>query len=599
MIKENRLIFRMIDQKDAIDLGSQLPTSTGLLELKKLDGDSPDKLQEAIGPRELVVVLDSKNPAEILDHPIFGQILKPSEAAIFKTDKQGKKTFRASNGTHTLQFENTLIHLVLGASTDETPEDNHYMLPKEWRNVAAKLKGVVGDLLDNDNKELAIFLDGKVMGSRQADDVLRALGMGLGNIGYNTNLYKSSPSEVYIDGKLTEAAATPEATTLQIRRQLSNLLLIHDSEVDDREEDFIEAYESGDITSQVQSLVKFLSECPHNLMTCEVFVRTVQKLFERVKASGANVEMEIYGPRDSGNITPTGYLDELGLNMLQAVHQGSTHEKGPFMIRIKYRPPNANNEAAHLLAGKTMVFDNGGTVPKGKAAEGMQADMMGGASVAAEFARITKEAAAVNTDFVFAVASNQIDGAARDIGDIRVHASGKTTEEKHPDAEGRQVLADVIAAALKLSAKEGEQISAVTSVATLTGAAMLMGGHRPLIISEDRKGARAIEDEAHKNGDRMQYMALDPEDFDAMSKKAKHADLRNHAPEGAVPGARGSQTGAAYIKLAAGIKDIPYYHFDIASGIAKHSGATPNDVQGEMGADGYLSTLHAHVLGKV
>lgn len=600
----------MIDQKDAVTLGSKLPKKS-TPNFQHIDANS-EGLEAIQGPKEMVVMIDPKDPKAILNHPVLGPILKPHEQAIFteRFDAGGKAAatvLRTGKTPCTIAVQNAgslqLIHIINGGPTVGNPNDDNYTVPKQWRDTAAQLHDVVGDLNQAGQDSLAIFLDGKVLDGNQSGEIIRALGIGLGNIAYEVDNFRAAKSEVFVDGKAPEALeggeATPEEATKSIRNAISNVLFVSDIELDDqRKEGLVSHFEDGDTVSRVQSLVKFLAECPHNIMTCEVFVRTIVKLYEEVKAMGNNVEMEIYGPEgvNEGNngITLTNSLDSQGLNMLKAVHQGSASEVGPFMVRIKYRPERAQGKKVHLMAGKTMVFDSGGTVPKGKAEEEMQADMMGGASVAAEFARMGEETTPRNMDFVFAVASNKIDGDARNIEDTFTLSSGLTTEEKHPDAEGRQVLADVIGAGLKLAHRQGDEVLCVTSVATLTGAAILMGGHRALIVSDSKKVRRWLEDTSQANGDRFEGMHLDSEDAGAV-RKTKRADVRNHAPEGMVPGQRGSQTAAAYIREASGIKDIPFTHIDMASGLGKHAG-TPKDVQGEMGADGYLATLHEFAL---
>ena len=609
MFTEHRLLRKVIlSETDVQDIGSNLPNPS--MASHQNVQPTPEGFNSIENAQEMLLFVDPENPRSIFDHPVFGQYLKPFDVTLFvdKPDASGKMKTSLRNKTTPISIPDGLgsvkiLHILAGAKVKGSPTDDRYPLPRNWRNAGAEARDIVADL-SRRAQSLGIYLDKDVVTSQNREDAMRALGIALGNVGYNPKLFNSDPNQVYTDGKLPERA--PEAqdaddVVKSVRSAVANVVLITDLE--NGGHDFgslTEAYDEGDMHSRTQSLLKALAQCPHNMMDCEAFTKILAKIYGNVKESikdspGASVEIEIYGPNAEG-LAITDSLDNMNLDMLKAVHAGSGKENGPFMVRVKYRHQGAENKDVHVVVGKSLVFDNGGNGPKGDGGKKMQGDKMGGTALAAELARFGEEKPQINIDFVWPVSSNKADGNARQMDDIYTLSSGRTTEETHPDAEGRQVMADALGANLQLLVKQGEKASQITTVATLTGAAILAGGHRISVISDKVQLLRGLEDKSRKNGETVQGVYLDGIDEDAV--KGKVADLRNLVPEGAIPRARGHVIGQAYVKVGAGVKDITYTGFDIASALDAHKG-TPNDVSNHyMPGEGYLDTLHQHLTGK-
>lgn len=598
MFFPKRLIYRMIQTEEVIELGSALPKPTEVSALNI--AQTTEGFESITGAKEMVVFIEPKDPKSILQHPVLGPLLQGQEAALFvERTVKGKKETKLRNNPTAVQIPGNgsikIIHLVQGASIEGSPDDDTgFPLPMAWRNAAASLKPVVSDSTDTGDRALAIYVAGGIIQSPNAPHVLRALGRALGNVGYNEGLYKSDANEVAKDGVEPESGPA-EDVVRSTRKAIDHVYLVTDVAIEN-ETDITSPFKKGDLLSRVQTLCKFLAECPHNLLDCITFVKVLQKLNDAVRKLGANTEIEIYGPESAGaaGVTLTGSLDDLNLNVLKAVHQGSGDEIGPFMVRIKYRHPQAKGQKVRVVAGKSLTFDNGGNAPKGEHGAQMQGDMMGGASIAAEFARFGEEQPVANVDFIWGIAANKADGNARQFEDVMEHASGKTTEEANPDAEGRQVVADVTGAALRLVRKGNEEIDDVTTIATLTGNAIVQSGYRPLVMTKSKKIRRTLEDTAVALGERIQAIPLDPEDFEGVEGTTR-ADMRNVVPEGAAPRQRGAQTAGAYIADAAGIEELLHTHFDIAGGLGRHKWGNLKDVQGQFNAEGYLDTLHAHL----
>lgn len=640
MFHEHRLLHKVPTEREVLEgLGTQLPEKS-TAHFQQIERSDEGYL-DIQGPGEMVVFVPEENPEQILDHPILGPFLRQQNHvnALFAerrnpVNREYSKTLKHDvisipvNGFGSVR----VIHLMGGSSPEGDPQGDEFHLPRKVRSTAAAAKNVVTDLKHEGEDAIGIYLDGQVVTHQNAAHYVKALGKALGNVTYNTDLYRTEAGEKSVDGRLSDAEKaelalakeqgwesiypdqTPEAEFAELHRNiklgeftlktpedavrttrdaLKHVYLVSDIEGDVDGNKLCKAFEEGDMVSRVQSLVKFLAEAPHNLLDCALFVKALSKLTELV-AQDNDVMMEVYGPKTEG-IQVDGSTQSFGrkLSVMEAVHAGSGNEKGPFFVRISYRHPNAEGKPVHILAGKSVMFDNGGNNNKGEHAKSMQGDMMGGASVAAEFARFGEEQPVANVDFVFGIASNKADGNSRNIEDVYTHGSGITTEEANTDAEGRQVLADAVWAAMRILREEGEEISGVIDLATLTGAAVVAGGHRTLAITSSRKERNLVEALGIKNGDRVQPEQLVIEDQKATGHTAtSRADIKNVDPRRI----RGAQNAAAYIKTGAGIKETPFMHFDIAPSMNADKFGTPKDVQGEFAAEGYLDTVHQYLM---
>lgn len=634
MFAQNRLIHKMPTKTEVLSgLGTKLPSPS---EVSFQQLGTPEGMEHINGPKEMVVFAPETNPQAILDHPVLGKILAPYATTLFAerrspVDRDWKPSLKNPVTTIPVKLGSVeKIHIILGSSPEGDPEGDEFHIPRKVRTSISALKDVVGDINREGQDSIGIFLDGEYVNHQNLEHVMRAMGIGLGNITYETDLYRTEPGEKSIDGQLSEIEGkelelaksqgwapsneelspegqyaelqrqiedgsftlnSPEAVTRQTRNAVKHVYLMSDTPVlDETVDKTISSFRRGDMISRVQSMCKFLAEAPHRLLNCELFVRILDELNRTVKAMGTNTEIEIYGPTIEG-ITITGSLNTSGRNLevMRAVHEGSGKELGPFMVRMKYRHPEAADKSVYVVAGKSLMFDNGGNIDKGLLGEGMQGDMMAGAGLAATFARFGEEKPKVNVDFVWGIASNKADGDARNLGDIYRHGSGVITEEAHPDAEGRQVLTDALWAAIRRLREEGEEIAGVITAATLTGAAMLAGGYRTLAISTDKQVRRLVEDLGIRNGERLQPEGLVIEDTKATSHGSTHkADAKNVD----LSRLRGAQNAAAYIKDNAGIRQLDHLHLDIAPAMTPHRHGTPKDVQGEFAAEGFLDTLY-------
>src|SRR5947209_15685930 len=182
-------------------------------------------------------------------------------------------------------------------------------------------------------------------------------------------------------------------------------------------------------------------------------------------------------------------MTRLGMGSLVVVDAGSAAP--PRFFSMRYGDPNAPVKVA--LVGKGITFDSGGLAIKpASGMETMKGDMGGGAAVVAGMmavARLAPENICV-TGYVGS-SENMINGRAMRPGDVLTAMTGETIEVLNPDAEGRLVLADVLAYAIRQGATH------IVDLATLTGAASVaLGSACSLAAGRQMEWGRQVTDAA-------------------------------------------------------------------------------------------------------
>ena len=192
-----------------------------------------------------------------------------------------------------------------------------------------------------------------------------------------------------------------------------------------------------------------------------------------------------------------------GYGGLSGVGQGSVHP--PRLVRLGYRHPAATKTV--VFCGKGITFDSGGlSLKPPKAMEAMKSDMSGAAAVLGAMQAIAALKLAVNVVGYLAMAENMPGGRAQRPSDVITIFGGKTVEVLNTDAEGRLVLADVLAR----SAEDAPDL--LIDVATLTGAQLVALGPRIAgVMGSDEDVAAAIADAARRAGEQAWPMPLPEE----------------------------------------------------------------------------------------
>jgi leucyl aminopeptidase len=214
-------------------------------------------------------------------------------------------------------------------------------------------------------------------------------------------------------------------------------------------------------------------------------------------------------------------LTEQGYGGILGVGQGSVNP--PRLVRLEYSHPAA--ERTVVFAGKGITFDSGGLSLKPAASmEIMKSDMGGAAAVLAAMQAIAALRPAVRVVGYLPLAENMPSGTAQRPSDVLTIYGGKTVEVLNTDAEGRLVLADVLAR----SADDGPAL--LVDVATLTGSQLVALGDRiSAVMASDDAVREAVVDAAGRAGEAMWPMPLPSELRKSLDSTV--ADIANVGPD--------------------------------------------------------------------
>jgi leucyl aminopeptidase len=152
------------------------------------------------------------------------------------------------------------------------------------------------------------------------------------------------------------------------------------------------------------------------------------------------------------------------------------------------------------------------------------------------------------------LAENMASGSAYRPGDVVRHYGGMTTEVLNTDAEGRLVLADAMAYAVRRLRPD-----VLIDLATLTGAQGIALGKRTAALYSDNDAlAAALTEAAGAAGERVWRMPM-PDDYRG-ALDSDVADLVNSTEVGG-----GSVMAALYLREFAGELRDNWAHLDMSS----------------------------------
>ncbi len=275
-------------------------------------------------------------------------------------------------------------------------------------------------------------------------------------------------------------------------------------------------------------------------------------------------------------------LRKEGLNGIVAVGKGSVRR--PRLVIIEYR---GGGSKWYALVGKGVCFDSGGiNLKRSKWIVDMKYDKAGAMAVLATTYAVAKLKLPINLVALLPLVENMPSGSAIKPGDIIRMYNGSTVEIVTTDAEGRLILADAIAYAVKNYKPEF-----VIDLATLTGSIVVaLGNQAAGLFSNDESLTKLIEEAANESGERVWRMPLWREYFEDI--KSEVADIKNLGYEGTA----GAQAGAAFLaKFTEGTK---WAHLDIAS-TAWTQDEGPKKPYYPKGATGYGIRLLVELLKKL
>jgi leucyl aminopeptidase len=242
-------------------------------------------------------------------------------------------------------------------------------------------------------------------------------------------------------------------------------------------------------------------------------------------------------------------IEKEKMDLLLAVNRGS--EKPPSFIVLDYKG-DSNSKDKTILVGKGVTYDTGGLSLKPTASmEDMKSDMSGGAAVLGALYVAALLDLKVNVMGIVPAVENAIGPDSYKPGDIYRSYSGKTVEVVNTDAEGRLILADALAYAVK-----NYNPTRIINIASLTGSIVVaLGEEIAGLFCGDQKLASQLKEASKVTGEQIWQMPLYKDYLSLL--KSKFADIKNCGSRYA-----GSITAALF--LGEFIKDVPWAHLDVA-----------------------------------
>jgi leucyl aminopeptidase len=297
-----------------------------------------------------------------------------------------------------------------------------------------------------------------------------------------------------------------------------------------------EGIRRGQTTAEATAFVRDLCNHPSNVMTPTRIASEAKAIAKEV-----GVSLKVLEQKD---------MEQLGMGALLGVARGS-HEPPKFIV-LEYNGSRKKDERPVVFVGKTITFDTGGiSLKPAENMEHMKADMTGGAEVLASLRAAARLKLPLRLISILPVAENMPGGQAMKPGDIVTTLSGKTVEVQYTDAEGRLILSDGLAYALRYKP------AALVDIATLTGACVVALGQFAIgMFGTDAKLKDNVRKAGLKAGERVWEMPLWEEYFEQL--KSDVADMRNI-------GGRGGGMITAALFLSKFVGDSPWVHLDIAS----------------------------------
>jgi leucyl aminopeptidase len=296
--------------------------------------------------------------------------------------------------------------------------------------------------------------------------------------------------------------------------------------------------ETGVVIGRAQSYSRTVANRPANIINPGTLAVEAKKLARQTRGLSCTVFDE-------------KQMAAKGMGGILAVGSGS--KTPPRFIVVRYEPNDKRSERLPMigLVGKAITFDSGGISIKPAAnMDQMKLDKSGGIAVLGTMKAIAELKLPVRVLGIVPSAENMPGGASYRPGDIITTFSGKTVEVQNTDAEGRMILCDGLAYAVK------EKCDVIIDIATLTGACMVaLGKYKAGLMGNDDGLIKELQDAAEKSGESVWPMPSGDEYAEEM--KSKIADLKNVGSKWG-----GACTGAAFLRQF--VKGKKWAHMDMA-----------------------------------
>ncbi len=294
------------------------------------------------------------------------------------------------------------------------------------------------------------------------------------------------------------------------------------------------AVEKGTILGEAINLTRELVNRPAGEIYPETFAAKAEKVAQQ---TGLKCE-----------VLDENQLATEKMNSLLAVAQGS--DRPARVAILEHRGSDANDPPLALI-GKGVTFDSGGlSLKPGDGMKDMKCDMAGAATVLGAMSAIARLNLPVNVVGYMGLVENMVSGNSYKLGDVLTARNGLTIEVLNTDAEGRLVLADVLALAVDRGANR------LVDAATLTGACVVALGSEVVgAFTNNQEWCNTLVEAAKNCDERVWQMPMD-DDFGELLK-SDVADCRNVGPRWG-----GAITAAKFLEKF--VSDTPWVHLDIA-----------------------------------
>jgi leucyl aminopeptidase len=291
---------------------------------------------------------------------------------------------------------------------------------------------------------------------------------------------------------------------------------------------------------------------PANTLTPAGFVTRLAKLTE------AGITLDVLDAKT---------LKQQGFGGLLAVGQGSANP--PCLAVLHW--PGTHEAPPVIFVGKGITFDTGGiSIKPADRMWEMRADMAGAAACAGAMLTLALRRSPAPAIAILPLAENTTGANSYRPGDVLRMFAGSTVQVVDTDAEGRLVLADALAYALRYKPQ------AIIDLATLTGSIVTALGHE-MAGCYDNNPALAAAASAAGNaaGEPIWRMPITEADLRALDSDI--ADIKHCVDERGQPDA---SHAAAFLRSF--VDDTPWLHLDIA-GVESRQEADPRHAKGATG----------------
>lgn len=294
----------------------------------------------------------------------------------------------------------------------------------------------------------------------------------------------------------------------------------------------------GAVIGRAQSYARTLANRPANVINPPKLAAEAKKLAKTVRGLTCTVFDE-------------KQMAAKGMGGVLAVGSGS--KSPPRFIILKYNPASKAAKKGRptiALVGKAITFDSGGISIKPSASmDEMKLDKTGGIAVLGTMKAAAELRLPIKLYGIIPSAENMPSGTSYRPGDIIKTFSDKTVEVLNTDAEGRMILCDGLAYAVK------QNCDVIIDIATLTGACIVaLGKYMAGLMGNDERLMKQIQAAAEESGERVWPMPSGDEYAEEM--KSKIADLKNKGSRWG-----GACTAAAFLRQFVGEKK--WAHLDM------------------------------------